>query len=708
MVSDDGFKPTEGMIAEAKRGLAWRKKYDRGGTLVGVARARDIVNGKRLSADTVRRMASFFARHEVDKQGKGFKPGPQFPSPGRIAWALWGGDAGAAWSKQIAERLAKRGNVATMLEMRYRGFSIERSLLESRNCGTGSGGFQPGNDCARGTGGGRYDHSPGEPRISRYKAKEGADARDAQGREYPPTVTSLADRQAWDDDIQAAELDPGYDPQDVVDDIIVEKFGDVDIEAGFSGTKFISEGANPALQEWMEKQGFKGPPAKAMEQIVRMAEAEAWERIKRDARDIASKKLRARTSTTYPPGKGPIRRWALDLQKHLLELRQDCGTGDGGFKSGNDCAKNKAGKDGDGDGEFERGREESGAGAPKTPKDRYEELEQQKAKIQSQYDQMVKSKVWANLSDEDKKKLEALKNKELAAIQKKQIPKEEITRTREIKTKDGRVIQQTESNDTFWQQVRRINEQAENDGVEFDWNKILKMQPNLSSNAAVNFYEGDAFKVFTTGEAPSDDDLEKLDRLAADEYGTITAEEFDRRTTQFIKQLDRERAVQLAELQKQGDFEAYKKLRESRDDTIRDFEYKLQREREEKRDEAIAEMRDKLEADSAKAVINGRIQLFRGLELDDDQIDDLIKSGEVNHVAVNSWSTDSTVARNFARGGVILVTSNARVGIINKMPGDAGQENEVIRPPSNMKIQRVVRTEEATFIYVDEDDLYKD
>jgi len=307
VASEDGFKPTAGMIEEAKRGLAWRQKYDRGGTLVGVARARDIVNGKRLSADTVRRMASFFSRHEVDKQGKGFTPGPNFPSPGRIAWALWGGDAGAAWSKQIAERLAKRGNVATMLELRYRGFCIRRALLESRNCGTGAGGFQPGNNCAGGGGDdgarpmrdrrvrGLYDHSPGEPRMSRHKAKEGKDARDAQGREYPSTVDTLADRQAWDDDIQDAELNPGYDPQDVVDDVIVERFGDVDIEAGFSNGKFISQGANPALQEWMDKKGFKGPPAKAMEEIVRMAEAEAWERIKKDARDIAARKLRART-----------------------------------------------------------------------------------------------------------------------------------------------------------------------------------------------------------------------------------------------------------------------------------------------------------------------------------------------------------------------------------------------------------------------------
>lgn len=95
----DENKPSKGMIEEAARGLEWRRKYNRGGTDVGVARARDISNGKNLSDDTVKRMHSFFSRHEVDKKGQGFQPGEDgFPSPGRIAWALWGGDAGQTWA----------------------------------------------------------------------------------------------------------------------------------------------------------------------------------------------------------------------------------------------------------------------------------------------------------------------------------------------------------------------------------------------------------------------------------------------------------------------------------------------------------------------------------------------------------------------------------------------------------------------------------
>jgi len=93
-------QPTDGMKTEAQRGLDWRREFGRGGTEVGIARARDIVNNRDLSDDTVKRMYGFFSRHEVDKQAEGFRPGEDgYPSNGRIAWALWGGDAGYSWSK---------------------------------------------------------------------------------------------------------------------------------------------------------------------------------------------------------------------------------------------------------------------------------------------------------------------------------------------------------------------------------------------------------------------------------------------------------------------------------------------------------------------------------------------------------------------------------------------------------------------------------
>ena len=110
----ESYKPTAGMREEAQRGLDWRKEYGRGGTEVGVARARDIVNGKNLSEGTVKRMFSFFSRHEVDKQAEGFSPGEDgYPSAGRIAWALWGGDAGFSWSRDKAAGMDEDRSVQT-------------------------------------------------------------------------------------------------------------------------------------------------------------------------------------------------------------------------------------------------------------------------------------------------------------------------------------------------------------------------------------------------------------------------------------------------------------------------------------------------------------------------------------------------------------------------------------------------------------------
>ena len=109
--SDINTTPTDGMVSEARKGLEWRKEHGRGGTMVGVARANQIVRKEKLSPRTVRRMKSFFARHEVDKRAEGFRPGEDgYPSAGRIAWALWGGDAGQSWSNKKVDQLDRERN----------------------------------------------------------------------------------------------------------------------------------------------------------------------------------------------------------------------------------------------------------------------------------------------------------------------------------------------------------------------------------------------------------------------------------------------------------------------------------------------------------------------------------------------------------------------------------------------------------------------
>ena len=103
---DIDFTPPADVQEEAQRGLDWRAEHGRGGTEVGVARARDLSNGVSVSPETIRRMVNFFTRHEVDKEAEGFERGEDgYPSAGRIAWALWGGDAGQRWANSIRDRM---------------------------------------------------------------------------------------------------------------------------------------------------------------------------------------------------------------------------------------------------------------------------------------------------------------------------------------------------------------------------------------------------------------------------------------------------------------------------------------------------------------------------------------------------------------------------------------------------------------------------
>jgi hypothetical protein len=98
-----------GVQKEAKKSLEWHKEHHRGGTPVGLNTARTLAKGGQIGIEKVRHIAKYFPRHEVDKKGKGWEPGEDnFPSNGRIAWALWGGDAAWRWASSIVERENKK------------------------------------------------------------------------------------------------------------------------------------------------------------------------------------------------------------------------------------------------------------------------------------------------------------------------------------------------------------------------------------------------------------------------------------------------------------------------------------------------------------------------------------------------------------------------------------------------------------------------
>ena len=107
MSKAETYSPNDGMKAAARRALKWKEdgKAKGAGTAVGWGRASDIVAGRSMSLSVVKRMYSFFSRHEVDKKAKGFRSGEEgYPSKGRVMWDAWGGDAGFSWSRGIAQR----------------------------------------------------------------------------------------------------------------------------------------------------------------------------------------------------------------------------------------------------------------------------------------------------------------------------------------------------------------------------------------------------------------------------------------------------------------------------------------------------------------------------------------------------------------------------------------------------------------------------
>jgi len=106
---DMNFTIPSGAKKEARRGLDWVKEHGRGGTSVGRNSARYILNNTTAGAEKVRHIAKYFPRHEVDKQAQGWRPGEKgYPSNGRIAWALWGGEAGKSWSAKLVRGMNSR------------------------------------------------------------------------------------------------------------------------------------------------------------------------------------------------------------------------------------------------------------------------------------------------------------------------------------------------------------------------------------------------------------------------------------------------------------------------------------------------------------------------------------------------------------------------------------------------------------------------
>lgn len=127
------FTPPVAVQKAAKRGLALREKYQRGGMSTveagkeeigsGVARAVSLSKGQSQSSETISKMVSFFARHEKNKASKA-EDGT--PGAGAIAWLLWGGDPGRKWAESVKSQIDKRTDAipAVKRRMKWQGLDL--------------------------------------------------------------------------------------------------------------------------------------------------------------------------------------------------------------------------------------------------------------------------------------------------------------------------------------------------------------------------------------------------------------------------------------------------------------------------------------------------------------------------------------------------------------------------------------------------------
>ena len=119
----DTYTPPVAVARNAQRALdvrATKPPSQQGMTPVGLARARQLANRDPVSLDTVQRMVSYFARHEVDKQGATWDE----QGKGWQAWHGWGGDEGRTWANQIMKentmetKVSRRHSEADMKRIR--------------------------------------------------------------------------------------------------------------------------------------------------------------------------------------------------------------------------------------------------------------------------------------------------------------------------------------------------------------------------------------------------------------------------------------------------------------------------------------------------------------------------------------------------------------------------------------------------------------
>jgi len=295
----------------------------------------------------------------------------------------------------------------------------------------------------------------------------------------------------------------------------------------------------------------------------------------------------------------------------------------------------------------------------------------------------------------------------------------------EIVAKDGRSIPviTRDSEDTS-EYLRSLESTAKSRGlvVNFDEAKGLQQASDIDEDIGpYAAFVRDGYVMLTDNGLGSESNTEETIDFNGAEFGTIDDESASEMREEKLTYIIDEAWERLDEDELKNEIEGWGELNED-ERSAKEEEWKqnaresveytdeadqqVSDAREEARDSAVQQMRKQLERDLASADLACCVQLYRGLDLLDSDVERIIKEGIITHTSANSWTTSRSTAVRFSGSQVLLVCRNPAVGHVYQ--SNHSDEDEVTRPPSTMKVVGVVKTDGGTVLFVDEDDDYKD
>jgi hypothetical protein len=286
-------------------------------------------------------------------------------------------------------------------------------------------------------------------------------------------------------------------------------------------------------------------------------------------------------------------------------------------------------------------------------------------------------------------------------------PKDEEARKSTVESKAGAIEVVHRDEVATRDYLDEIEADGEARGLVVDFKEAPLMQSSTDLDdydSAYQAFLGEGYGAFTG----YGDTTPAIDHYLL-EYGVLDDDSMNDRANELIDELwDNTDPVEEfgEEWNSMSPEDQASKHSEWRDDKWSEVYDELESERESNREDAISQMRDTLERSLVSATLNCCLQLYRGIRIGQHEIDQIIADGSISHEGVNSWTTSRNTAKGFGALSALLVLRTPRVGHVYAANG--GDESEVTRPPSKLKIEKVVRTNTGTVLYVSEDEDYKD